>query len=71
MSVFQEKAEVRREEQQKFGIYFDDDYNYLQHLRDVQELNQVEPGEVYRLEQDKPKKVLLNLFITHKIFKKW
>lgn len=23
------------EEEQKFGIYFDDDYNYLQHLRDA------------------------------------
>lgn len=25
----------RLEEQQKFGIYYEDDYNYLQHLRDV------------------------------------
>lgn len=25
----------RKEEEQKFGIYFDDDYDYLQHLRDV------------------------------------
>ncbi|KAJ9573525.1 hypothetical protein L9F63_009089 [Diploptera punctata] len=25
----------RKEEQQKFGIFFDDDYDYLQHLRDV------------------------------------
>lgn len=25
----------RKEEQKMYGIYFDDDYNYLQHLRDV------------------------------------
>lgn len=25
----------RKEEQMKYGVYFDDDYNYLQHLRDV------------------------------------
>jgi len=27
--------EKRKEEQQKYGIYFDDNYDYLQHLRDV------------------------------------
>lgn len=27
----------QKEEQKKFGIYFDDDYDYLQHLRDVGE----------------------------------
>jgi len=27
--------EKRKQEQQKYGIYFDDDYDYLQHLRDV------------------------------------
>lgn len=26
--------EKRKKEQQKFGIFFDDDYNYLQHLRE-------------------------------------
>lgn len=38
-----EKREVdrekRKEEQQKYGIYFDDDYDYLQHLRDVNPLS--------------------------------
>lgn len=28
----------RKEEQQKYGIYFDDDYDYLKHLRDVNSL---------------------------------
>ncbi|KAF7645461.1 hypothetical protein LDENG_00204090 [Lucifuga dentata] len=29
------EAEKRREEQRKFGIFFDDDYNYLQHLKEA------------------------------------
>ncbi|XP_063369649.1 protein LTV1 homolog [Cydia amplana] len=30
--------EQRREEQRKYGVYFDDDYNYLQHLKDTREV---------------------------------
>ncbi|XP_075985562.1 LTV1 ribosome biogenesis factor [Anticarsia gemmatalis] len=33
--------EQRREEQVKYGIYFDDDYNYLQHLKDTREVTLV------------------------------
>ncbi|XP_026750431.2 protein LTV1 homolog [Galleria mellonella] len=33
--------EQRREEQIKYGIYFDDDYNYLQHLKDTSEVTMV------------------------------
>lgn len=29
------EVEKRREEQRNFGVFFDDDYNYLQHLREV------------------------------------
>ncbi|XP_033337022.2 LTV1 ribosome biogenesis factor [Megalopta genalis] len=29
----------RKEEQKKYGIYFDDDYDYLQHLKDVNSLH--------------------------------
>lgn len=32
-------SEKRKEEQQKYGIYFDDDYDYLQHLKDVNTLS--------------------------------
>ena len=35
----------RKEEQQKYGIYFDDDYNYLQHLRDVEQTAEWVPVE--------------------------
>ncbi|XP_011148702.1 protein LTV1 homolog [Harpegnathos saltator] len=31
--------EKRKEEQRKFGIYYDDDYDYLQHVRDVKSLS--------------------------------
>lgn len=27
------------EERHKYGIYFDDDYDYMQHLRDVREVS--------------------------------
>ncbi|KPJ08097.1 Protein LTV1-like [Papilio machaon] len=33
--------EQRKEEQRKYGIYFDDDYNYLQHLKDTKEVTMV------------------------------
>ncbi|XP_063542601.1 protein LTV1 homolog isoform X2 [Cydia strobilella] len=33
--------EQRIEEQRKYGVYFDDDYNYLQHLKDTKEVTLV------------------------------
>lgn len=33
--VFQAEAEKRREEQRNFGVFFDDDYDYLQHLKEA------------------------------------
>lgn len=29
------EVEKRREEQRKFGVFFDDDYDYLQHIREA------------------------------------
>lgn len=34
MGLFQVEAEKRREEQRSFGVFFDDDYDYLQHLKE-------------------------------------
>ncbi|PAV77301.1 hypothetical protein WR25_16932 [Diploscapter pachys] len=31
------------EEQHKYGVFYDDDYNYMQHLRDVNETGKLEP----------------------------
>lgn len=33
--------EQRKEQQRKYGVYFDDDYNYLQHLKDTREVTMV------------------------------
>lgn len=34
-SFGQVETEKRKEEQRQFGVFFDDDYNYLQHLREA------------------------------------
>jgi len=39
-------------EQRKFGIYYDDDYDYLQHLKDVSELNDVGIIERFHISVD-------------------
>ncbi|CAL8131702.1 unnamed protein product [Orchesella dallaii] len=41
--------EKRKEEQQKFGIYFDDDYDYLQHLKDSSEVSTIKWDVVERI----------------------
>jgi len=41
------------EEEHKFGVYFDDNYDYLQHLRDVNEVTRWEPiEERFRINAD-------------------
>lgn len=37
------KKDKQKEDQMKYGIYFDDEYNYLQHLKDVNEGYDLEP----------------------------
>jgi len=44
-----EKKSAQIEEQQKYGIYYDDDYDYLQHLRNADELSNVEPIESFHI----------------------
>jgi protein LTV1 len=39
--------EEKLEEQQKYGIFYDDEYDYLQHLKDL--------NEVYELEEHVPR----------------
>ncbi|RWS22608.1 protein LTV1-like protein [Leptotrombidium deliense] len=55
----------RKEEQRKFGIYFDDEYDYLQHLKDVRQVG----SEWQQLEKKNvsEKKVLLpsSVFASH------
>ena len=48
-------AETRLEELKKYGVFYDDDYDYMQHLRDVDELYAVDtlaqraPAEVQKV----------------------
>lgn len=48
--------EKQMEEQRKFGIYFDDDYNYLQHLKETNEACVLEEVETFRLNTTEPPK---------------
>ncbi|CAK1543476.1 unnamed protein product [Leptosia nina] len=44
--------EQQKEEQRKYGIYFDDDYNYLQHLKDTKEVTLVvQPKPIHKRNQ--------------------
>uniref|UniRef100_A0A8C3SJ27 Protein LTV1 homolog n=1 Tax=Chelydra serpentina TaxID=8475 RepID=A0A8C3SJ27_CHESE len=38
--------EQRREEQRKYGVFFDDDYNYLQHLKEASGPSELVPSDV-------------------------
>lgn len=49
-------AEDRYEEQRKWGVFYDDEYDYLQHLKDVNELHDVAPGESYVVFKDSEQK---------------
>ncbi|KAJ2938978.1 hypothetical protein O0L34_g17793 [Tuta absoluta] len=46
--------EQRLEEQHKYGIFFDDDYNYLQHLKDTREVTLVVQPKVHHKRKDRP-----------------
>ncbi|XP_026333740.1 protein LTV1 homolog [Hyposmocoma kahamanoa] len=47
--------EQRKEEQRKYGVYFDDDYNYLQHLKDTREVTMVmQPKPIEKKKESMP-----------------
>ncbi|XP_059156394.1 protein LTV1 homolog [Physella acuta] len=54
-----EELESRKEEQRKHGIYFDDAYNYLKHLRSVNEQATLVSTESYQIarEQDEVRSI--------------
>lgn len=37
MLCFQGDVGIRKEEERKWGVFFEDEYDYLQHLKNVQE----------------------------------
>jgi protein LTV1 len=52
-----EDIERRKSEEQKFGIYYDDDYNYLQHLREIKEEFDVEAEEYVDDDKNESEKI--------------
>ena len=62
----QEKADANKEEQQLYGITYDDDYDYMQHLRSLDEMTNVEPVECIRIPAaHKPKKAKVSKNLNH------
>ena len=59
-TIFQKSTDIRKEEQRKFGVFFDDDYDYMQHLKDVDEINEVEPIECVSLQRNAASTKVLN-----------
>lgn len=43
-SASQGHEEQRREEQRKYGVFFDDDYDYLQHLKEASGPSELVPA---------------------------
>nr|XP_022914671.1 protein LTV1 homolog [Onthophagus taurus] len=60
------KSDKRLEEQQKYGIYFDDDYNYLQHLREsgTTEWEQVQPVQKKTVDKETKLKLPSSVFAS-------
>lgn len=59
MFIYQKKDEKTIEEEQKFGVYFEDEYNYMQHLKDVNEVYSMESMDRVRIEAPQPKKQVM------------
>ncbi|KAK6180101.1 hypothetical protein SNE40_012311 [Patella caerulea] len=51
-----DNKESRKEEERKFGVFYEDEYNYLQHLRDANEISELEPVERTRIHKSDLKK---------------
>jgi len=63
-----EKRSVQLDKQQEFGIFYDDDYDYLQHLRNADELNVVEPIESFRITKNDEKSKEHGLILSSELF---
>lgn len=56
LPVDSKEEEKRKEEQMKYGIFFEDDYDYMQHLRDTDEAYSLEPVERFRISEKSTEK---------------
>ncbi|XP_014768373.1 protein LTV1 homolog [Octopus bimaculoides] len=50
------KKEQQLEEQRKYGVYFEDDYNYLQHLKEANETLEIDDTETFQMISSEPYK---------------
>ena len=62
-----QKTADRLSEQRKFGVYYDDDYDYLQHLKDVNELNDVGIVEHFHISADQVLNISVLLWSSVKV----
>uniref|UniRef100_A0A1B6EFD0 Protein LTV1 homolog n=1 Tax=Clastoptera arizonana TaxID=38151 RepID=A0A1B6EFD0_9HEMI len=62
--TLKEDRSKRKEEQLKYGIYFDDDYDYLQHLRDPNVVAVWEQSESLNQEQTSKLKLPSSVFAS-------
>ena len=44
--LFQDTSPSRQEELRQHGVFYDDGYDYLQHMKTVDEMHKVQPTEV-------------------------
>ncbi len=64
-----ESVQKRKEEERKYGIYFDDDYDYLQHLKSADDFSaELEPVERFRVERPYGKKGGRTLNLPSSVF---
>ena len=62
-----EEIEKRKNEERKYGIYFEDDYNYLQHLKEIKEEFDVEPVEYIKDEEvEEEEKIDIEKIVANK-----
>ncbi|KAJ8948130.1 hypothetical protein NQ318_008483 [Aromia moschata] len=55
------KNEERLEEQHKYGIFYDDDFNYLEHLKDIKDIKMEWPGQVEKELAERQQEVTIKL----------
>lgn len=55
----QDSTTARKEEQRKFGVFYEDEYDYLQHLKDTNEIYEVELVDRVYVQPEQIPKILL------------
>lgn len=60
-----QELEARKDEEHKYGIYFNDEYDYMSHLRDVSSFRgSLEPNDQFRIGQAASEMLLESLSVV-------